>query len=590
MMQRYVVSATRIEKNPWRYAAVPGFEVLSRASEHDTNWLLDALRRGLWLENKLMPSDWLPEPQVPYTVIVDDTDISAVPAGQLHAHPTVLSTPSDSLTWGDLSDSVNLSTDSVGSQDSDTLATNYNLYGVNTGALMDSTISLERLGRCTPPLPKWLIAGLLSRDCGVFREAFSLIEDDNGLAGGPPRVRSAAGPGTLWVSVRETERLLKALGKNAHDPGIGLPPLRILFEERAPRDEGASRWESEAALFVRWGLMGNEGGDPALTRAFLELVRRARREPVTERVFRDCLGFGYNAMEGKLVDFLKTVIAKPTSVRWDMPGSLLVPVNLKEATSDQIGRILGDWLRMKGEYLRSTDSETSEAFISASGRMLERAYREDNGLPPDVDPSRRGAVNALPPQNAGLGSPVVMKPFIVAANRIHDPGLLAVYGLYEHDIGEDDKARELLEAALRTGVVRPRANFALAELRYAQAIAKPEGADAELSAQQAASILGPLRAPLQSAPTSDVFRLVVKTWANCEGKPSEGDVAAVVKGVESFPRDAELAYNSALLCSRSGYAAQADKLIDLGLVFATREVNRDYFEQLRPAQGGPPPE
>ena len=39
MMQRFVVSAARIEKNPWRHAALPGFEVLSRASDESTQWL-----------------------------------------------------------------------------------------------------------------------------------------------------------------------------------------------------------------------------------------------------------------------------------------------------------------------------------------------------------------------------------------------------------------------------------------------------------------------------------------------------------------------------------------------------------------------
>src|ERR1700685_3418659 len=52
LMQRFVVSATRIGHNPWRYASAGVFEVLSRASEHDTNWWLDALRRGLWLGNR----------------------------------------------------------------------------------------------------------------------------------------------------------------------------------------------------------------------------------------------------------------------------------------------------------------------------------------------------------------------------------------------------------------------------------------------------------------------------------------------------------------------------------------------------------
>jgi len=66
MMQRFVVSATRIEKNPWRYAALPGFEVLSRASDEATNWLLDAFQRGQLIENEVLPKEWLPQSPVPY--------------------------------------------------------------------------------------------------------------------------------------------------------------------------------------------------------------------------------------------------------------------------------------------------------------------------------------------------------------------------------------------------------------------------------------------------------------------------------------------------------------------------------------------
>jgi hypothetical protein len=586
VMRRFVVSATRIDKNPWRYASVPGFEVLTRASEHDTQWRLDALRRGLWLEDSVMPKDWLPRPQVPYTVIVDDTDMGAAPPSQLHAPPTKMSSPVDALAWGELADHTEISVDSVESHDSDTAAINNNLFGVNTDVLIDSTMSLERLGRCAPPLPGWLIAGLLGREKGVFREAFGLPVDRNsdlGLLGQPRPVRKAAGPGTVWVSLKETQRILD----HNDFPSIKMPPLRLLFAEAPPSAERLALWESQAALFVRWGLTGADKKDDSVTRAFFEFVRRARREPITEKVFADCFGFGFSAMEGKLADYLKGVLAQPTYVGWDMPSGLMEPLVLKEATSDQIGRILGDWLRMKGAFLRSSDPDTGEGTLNAAGRILERAYREDNGLPPDVDPSNGGAHSTGLPHDRILGTAVVMKPFVVSAQRIHDPGLLAVYGLYEHDIGNDVLARELLEAAVKSKVVRPRAYVALAELRYSEAADKPSGSGGKLSAEQAASVLEPLKAILRSAPTPDVYDMIVSTWTNCEARPAEGDIDDIVNGVALFPRDTDLAYNSALLCSQCGYVAQASELIEKGLVFTTHEMNKEYFEQLRASLGQP---
>ncbi len=209
LMQRFVVSATRIERNPWRYASSGIFEVLSRASEHDTNWWLDALRRGLWVENQVMPRDWLPDPEVSYTVIIDDTDLALVPTSQLHAVPLVLHAPDDPLAWDYLSKVTNLSTEIVSSFDSDTLALNTNVHGNDTAGLNYASLSLERLPRSEPPLPRWVLTGILAQNFGMFREGFDLLTSPN--PDEPRKIVRAAGPGTLWVSTEETTRLLKLL-------------------------------------------------------------------------------------------------------------------------------------------------------------------------------------------------------------------------------------------------------------------------------------------------------------------------------------------------------------------------------------------
>jgi hypothetical protein len=217
--------------------------------------------------------------------------------------------------------------------------------------------------------------------------------------------------------------------------------------------------------------------------------------------------------------------------------------------------------------------------------MLERAYRQDNGLPPDVDVPHAAEQAAAAPRNSGFGSATMMKPFVVSADRIHDPRLLAVYGMYEHDVGDDAKARELLEAAAKAGVSRPRAYAALAQLRYAEAMAKPLGTDEKLNAQQAAAVLDPLKTALEHGPTVDLFEMAVAVWTNCEARPAAADVDEIVRGSALFPRNSDLAYNAAVLCSQSGYPAQASALIDTGLLFTTHDVNREYFEQLRATLG-----
>ncbi|MFI5336414.1 MAG: hypothetical protein ACHQ5A_06500 [Opitutales bacterium] len=572
-LQRYLVSAIRIEKNPWRYAALPGFEVLSRASDEETNWWLDALRRGVWLEDRVMPEDWLPPSPVPYTVIIDATNLEAIPAGQPHSNPILFRPADDALTWGRLAGHTRIWRDKSEAHDDDTAVSNTNVHEVSTVTPAYGTISLERLFRHAPPLPGWLMAGLLAYDYGIVRESFMVFLDKDGLI---PR---AAGPGTLWVSLVETQRLLKLLKKDPHAK-IALLPLRKLFAEEPLPEERLPLWKSEAGLFVRWGLTGPGHEDPVKSRAFRELVRRAQREPVTERMFTDCFGFGYAEMEKELEAFLPSVLAQPNYVKMPIP-SRFPEADLREATADQIGRILGDWLRLEGVALRKSDPELSKSYLQGAGRMLLRAYKEDNGLPPDVDPAPLGGRSDSPSQLTGLGLPVVLPPFVVSAARIHDPRLRAVYGLYEHDIGDDTKARELLEAAVKAGVVRPKADVVLAGMRYAEAIGKPLGSKGRLSAQQAAFILEPLQTALRASATPDIYSLMVDTWFHCEAKPAGRDLAAIVEGVALFPRDTRLAYRSALVCVESGYTAQAAGLIDQGLVFATDEETRNYFEQLR---------
>ena len=577
-MQRFVVSATRIEKNPWRYAALPGFEVLSRASDEATNWLLDAFQRGQLIENEVLPTEWLPQSAVPYLVIIDDTNLATVGTGRLHAQPLEFRSPVDALTWGDLSDRAKVWAGRFEAHDDDAIATNTNVYHVDLSLPANSTISLERLSRCTPALPQWLLAGLLGKDCGIFRQSFMPVMYDG-------VIRSVKGPGTLWVSLDETQRLLDLLEKDKKSKKdqkmkIPIPPLRELFTETRPADASLPRWESEAGLFVRWGLTGPGHEDPVMSHAFLELVRRARRAPVTEQVFTDCFGFGYAAMEEKLAAFLKVVLAQPNTIDLYIPPSFS-EADLKPATADQIGRILGDWLRMQGLALRKKDPGLSGELLFTAGRMLLRAYKNDNGFAPDADAARPAAPPTQPASNAAPGRVVAMEPFIVTAARIRDPGLLAVYGLYEHDTGDDGKAREFLEKAVMTGGVRPRAYIVLAGLRYAEVMAKPEGSQGKLSAAQAASILGPLSTALRSSSASDPINLIVATWEHCEAKPTEADVEKIVEGVARFPRNTRLAYRAALVCAQSGYAAQAAELIEKGLVFATDEKSKADLGHLR---------
>jgi len=572
-MQRFVVADTRLDKKPWRYATVDGFEVLSRASDDDTAWLLDSLRRGQAIERRILPPEWLPEPAVPDTVIIDDTDLNAMPDPGTHSQQLAFARPGDAFTWGRFSPKVLGWNDRFEAHDQDTYALNVDLFGVDMKSPA-CAVGLGKVFRCAPPLPEWLLEGLVGSRCGIFRESFMPTIDVHKDGW----IQSAEGPGTLWVSAEETQRLLKEIkvDPKGRRTKIAVPPLQEFFSGAPVTAEDRQRWESEAGLLARWGLLGPGREDPATVRGFLELVQRARREPVSERVFTECFGFGYAVMEKKLAAYLRIALAQPTSIELRIPLGFPEP-ELQKATADQIGRILADWLRMGGDSLRVENPGLAGVFLNSAGRMLERAYRDDNGLPPDENPLPGTQPSVRQAKGVPGDSAVVMKPFAVSSSRIHDPRLLSVYGMFEHDIGDDGRAFELLEAAARGGVVRPKASIALAELRYTRAIANPVGSAGKLSLEQARSVLGALDDALRYRQSPDPYTLTVETWERCDGKPTPPDVARMLQGVRNFPRYTSLAYHAASVCGLSGYRGEAEEMLRLGLLFTNSERARQSF-------------
>jgi hypothetical protein len=565
IMQRFIVSAARVDK-PWRYASLPGFEILSRAPPKETQELLDSLRRGLWLEDSVMPKEWMPRAPVPYTVIIDDTDLATVPVGQAESKAIVLESPPDAESWGPLGQSAMVWLDQFPAYDDDTFAFNSNIFGIDMKGMNYGSISLERLARCTPPLPRWLVAGLIGKNSGIFREGVVPLVSKGVFDSG--WIHVAMGPGSIWGSIDESKRI-------ADGAAAAMPPLAALFSEEKPAEDALALWESEAAIFVRWGLIGPGSEDPSTAHALLDLVRRARTEPVTEKVFSECFGCGYAVMEAKLGVYLKKVVDKPVVIDLDMPAVFPKP-RLVPATASQVGRILGDWLRMEGDSLRKSNPEMCKESLYFAGRALVHAYRENNGMAPKAD----RAVDADSLGEASKPKAAALGVFDLSAKNIHDARMLAVLGLYAFDAGRDDKALEFLRSAAESHVVRPRAYAVLAQILLVKASAKPEGSQGRISAGQLAAILAPLGVALKSEPTAAAYRLLIAGWARSEARPGADDLAEIVNGAALFPRDGEIAYNAALLCAIKGHPEEAENLIDRGLTFAADDAARRSLELL----------
>ncbi len=543
---------------------------MSRASDEDTSWELNALLRGWAVQEAVLPAEWLPTLPLPYLVIIDDTNLAAVQREQIQTRAVTLASPIDDASWGRFSRETLVWNESV-TTDGDTVAFDNNLYGVSHAGFPYAAIKLTTLPRATPPLPSWVLAGLFRRS-GLFREGFVFqapavlvaghvvaASDQLWLKAGT--LKEAFGPGTIWSSPAETQRLLNAPLWTR----IPLLPLAQLFAEDPPSAADLPRWESEAGLFLRWGLMGPGREDAASFKSFLHFVERARREPVNEALFVACFGYGYGAMEEEVGAFPQAS-PQPTDHRAGPEHSL--PVPHPAGPSGHSGRIGQSPRRLAApagrRCQRAQNPPLSSGLLALSGRMLLGAYREDNALPPD-----QVTVDA------------------VAALHIQDPKLLAVFGLYDHDAGRDAKARELLEPAVAAQVMRPRAYLALAEIRYAEAVAHPGAGGGRLSTAQAEAVLDPLRQALRFPPNPEVYTLLADTWLRSAAAPPASDLALLAAGTAIFPRSTVLAYKSAVVCDHAGDRPQAMRLIDRALGFAIEPSAHSRLQALRASLGTP---
>jgi hypothetical protein len=163
-----------------------------------------------------------------------------------------------------------------------------------------------------------------------------------------------------------------------------------------------------------------------------------------------------------------------------------------------------------------------------------------------------------------------------------DPALLASLGLHEHEAGEDDRARKFLEAAVAGKAVRSEAYYELARYRFADAMAKPGGANGALSAAQTSAVIDLLLTARKQPPAAPgVYDLMAETWGRSTVTPKRDDIIALVEGVRLYPGRLKLAYQTAALSADAGMLDVAHSLADHGIKYAPDAGSRTRFEDLK---------
>jgi hypothetical protein len=519
---------------PWRYAEAEGYEILSRCSDAVTRRVVEAHYHLHQLLGEILPVQFQVRMSVPRALILYDDELQPAASKEVIARllRDTPEPPPDDFPLGRRGGFR-----PPASAQRYSFLPNLRLWDRDGMAVFmivrREDFDPERLSlthdyvsflikSCVPTLPPWFVQGFLALHQHITYSSSRLTLEP-----------------LQWISEQHTDALRKD-PKTA--PSI-LPLADFLALKLPPRDPAATyeplnAWQSQAALFVRWALDADGGGHRT---ALWDFVERCARSGMSEALFRDCFGFDFAAAQGRLAAYLPVAVRRSVSFR---AGKLrkLPPLPLRNASDGQIARIKGDWERLEVPYVKTLSPALAPKYLEQARRTLRRGY--DRGE--------------------------------------RDPRLLAVLGLCECDAGNDAEAREYLEAAVAIGPIRPRANYELGRLRFAEFRAQPAGGNGGLSVAQTADVLHPLFAARAAAPPlPEVYELIAEAWAHSVAIPTRAHLAVLDEGVRLFPRRIELVLCAADLNVRHGYRAEAATLIDLGNVLADSDATRQRVSALQ---------
>lgn len=552
--------SSAVEERPWNYLEIPGYEILARCRPSAVvHWAQEVERLHQWL-GVMLPDELRVKRDVPTTVMLYDLENRPEFSPEVVANMLRKSGATDGKTIAYRSlpnmrladqDAMGfffiLDPSVFGTVERDAMGSSLRAFSsdrVPGGAklkLAEEYVHYLAQSR-TPALPRWFVEGIvdLFETADFSGSAVDLAPMTWLTPAKTAEVRKSAIAANYGIHLDKDELQLpggQLAGSQAD--AAQLPPLaELLAATRDPARDEVLR--NAAVLFIRWGL---DGKNQPRREALWKFITRASTEPATETMFRECFGFGYAEGRQKIGDYLFAAVSK--TLRLVPPEALpLPPLALRPATRLEIARIKGDWDRQEINYIKSRFPELTSRYVEQARRTLHRAY--DKGE--------------------------------------RDPRLLAIMGLCECDAGDDLAARPLLEAAVQGGVVRPRANYELARLRYVEARTKTELPGGKLSAAQAAVVLQPLaRLRREQPPLLEAYALTAEVWARTDLALTRRELEVLDEGVAFFPWNAPFIYQAAWLNAQHGFKTEAQALLDRGLKVVADAALRARFEQLQAA-------
>ena len=545
-LPKFVVTDSRELPPPesWRYAEIPGFEILTNASDKTTRRLI----KDFELFKEALGLIW-PVPNrltVPTSLILSAKGAkfdAFVPAGTARADRALaslfLKNQEQTAIVIDLASSTLniLATDTA--NDAAT-GTDSSLISVDHDKQLYREYVHYLLSKSEPRLPAWFEEGMAQIIMAMKVEpkyiVFGKVEDPNLISAQAGQVAAMNA-----LTAADDPDGAQIAGAPAEDRDFNaalqrrpLVPFPKFFAVTSDSPEainplGNNVWAKQSYAFVHMCLYGR---GKRYQKGFATFLIRTGKEPVSEAVFKECFGMDYKKMLLELRSYIDFTDYQHQEYVIKGAGlAVAPPLELRDATQAEVGRIKGEALALGGH--------------PAAARAE------------------------------------LIAPYIRGER---DPRLLAALGLQQHAIGEDDHARKFLEEATNKKVVRPSAYLELARLRYADALAKPGAADGNFSPAQLSSLFDLLLAARkQPPPTAGVYELLADTWAHNPVKPKREDVALLIEGVRFFQGRLRLVYQTAAFCVEAGMNDAAASLVDYALKVAPDAKTRGLFEKLKVA-------
>lgn len=475
----FVVTGFSLGPN-WRYASIPGYEIITQCSDGESRGIVEAIHRGRQL--MLAPELWT-EFAVPMTVVLFNQP--AVSSGNPASLGRIRGPGELGRHW------TNIIKRSLEDRESFALNLWPGTFNYSSTFRFHTRTLLQRRA---PAVPAWLNEGLLG-SFGVYREGVYWHEAS----------RTKQLMAANWHSAEEskaatTRGLIVEAGRQLAQRPRGLTPspllpllaeLSAVFESAPPGadDPAAPRWACTAALFARWGIYGRR--EPEQSAQFWRFADRASREPVTEQLFRECFGQSYADVRTELGWYLPLALTRDEIAEATM--ELPARIKFRDATNAEVARVRGEWERMESVALASQFPDLADSARIQAAATLNRTYNSGN----------------------------------------RDPRLLASLGLLAMDAGDYTTAHNHLEAAVAGRVIGPRVYLETARLRWAASRIDDQGT---LAPQVRAGVIDLLMtAEQQGPPIAAVYLLLADATAQARlVTPAQAE--ALRRGLTFFPR------------------------------------------------------